>query len=94
MYCIYIYIYKYLCTLICFHPYTSLPSSPLKVFRIEGQHLLAFWSQHLQSRPMVLGGASLGGGIAMDFAVQHPEVWIAPVVERWWCLGETRFFGV
>jgi pimeloyl-ACP methyl ester carboxylesterase len=22
---------------------------------------------------MVLGGASLGGGIAMDFAVQHPE---------------------
>jgi len=37
------------------------------------QHLLAFWSQHLQSRPMVLGGASLGGGIAMDFAVEHPE---------------------
>ena len=22
---------------------------------------------------MVLGGASLGGGIAMDFAVKHPE---------------------
>lgn len=37
------------------------------------EHLFAFWSQHLRGRPMVLGGASLGGGIAMDFAVAHPQ---------------------
>ncbi|CAE8598616.1 unnamed protein product [Polarella glacialis] len=36
-------------------------------------HLYAFWQQHLGSRPMVLGGASLGGGIAIDFAAAHPE---------------------
>jgi len=36
-------------------------------------HIYAFWKQHLGGRPMVLGGASLGGGIAIDFAVAHPE---------------------
>lgn len=36
-------------------------------------HLYAFWKQHLDSQPMVLGGASLGGGIAIDFAVAYPE---------------------
>lgn len=36
-------------------------------------HLHAFWKQHLGGRPMVLGGASLGGGIAIDFAAAYPE---------------------
>lgn len=36
-------------------------------------HLYAFWQQVLGGRPMVLGGASLGGGIAIDFAAEYPE---------------------
>ena len=64
MFCIYISIYTYIIYM----------NTHIYVSKSSGQHLLAFWSQHLQSRPMVLGGASLGGGIAMDFAVEHPEV--------------------
>lgn len=37
------------------------------------QHLYQFWKT-LVRRPMVLVGASLGGAVAMDFALQHPEV--------------------
>lgn len=37
------------------------------------EHILAFWDQVLQRRPVALGGGSLGGGIAMDFCVAHPE---------------------
>jgi len=37
------------------------------------QHIYAFWKQKLGGRRMILAGASLGGGIAMDFATQHPE---------------------
>ncbi|CAK0877463.1 unnamed protein product [Prorocentrum cordatum] len=36
-------------------------------------HLHAFWQQVLGGRPMALGGASLGGGIAIDFAAAYPE---------------------
>lgn len=36
-------------------------------------HLQAFWQQHLGGRPIAIGGASLGGGIAMDFAAAFPE---------------------
>ncbi|CAM9698189.1 unnamed protein product, partial [Chrysoparadoxa australica] len=36
-------------------------------------HLHAFWSQAMKGRPMVLVGASLGGGIAVDFAHRYPE---------------------
>lgn len=36
-------------------------------------HLYAFWKQHLGGRKMVLGGASLGGGIAIDFAASYPD---------------------
>lgn len=36
-------------------------------------HLFAFWREKVQ-RPMVLVGASLGGAIALDFAMEHPEV--------------------
>ncbi|CAJ1447066.1 unnamed protein product, partial [Effrenium voratum] len=41
--------------------------------KAKREHIFAFWSQHLGSRPAVLGGGSLGGGIAMDFAVAHPQ---------------------
>eukprot|EP00929_Paragymnodinium_shiwhaense_P077327 TRINITY_DN39819_c0_g2_i1.p1 TRINITY_DN39819_c0_g2~~TRINITY_DN39819_c0_g2_i1.p1 ORF type:complete len:406 (-),score=50.06 TRINITY_DN39819_c0_g2_i1:202-1419(-) len=37
------------------------------------EHLYAFWKQKLGGRKMVLGGASLGGGIAMDFAAAYPQ---------------------
>lgn len=37
------------------------------------KHLHAFWTQHLQGRPMVLLGASLGGAAALHFALRHPE---------------------
>ena len=36
-------------------------------------HLLSFWENVLKRRKMVLLGTSLGGGIAIDFAVSHPE---------------------
>jgi len=36
-------------------------------------HLYSFWQQVLGGRPMIMGGASLGGGIAMDFATTYPE---------------------
>lgn len=41
-------------------------------------HLHRFWQQHIQ-RPMVLVGASLGGAVAIDFAVNYPEVGAANV---------------
>ncbi|CAM6098999.1 unnamed protein product [Calypogeia fissa] len=36
------------------------------------EHLYEFWKTHVK-RPMVLVGASLGGSIAIDFAVTHPD---------------------
>ncbi len=36
------------------------------------QHLLAFCQQVI-GQPVVLVGASMGGGVAIDFAVSHPE---------------------
>ncbi|MEL7352073.1 MAG: alpha/beta hydrolase [Cyanobacteria bacterium P01_A01_bin.116] len=36
------------------------------------QHLLAF-CQQVVGEPVVLVGASMGGGVAIDFAVSHPE---------------------
>lgn len=46
--------------------------APLPSFA-RPQHLLGFWQQQLGGRPMVLVGASLGGAIALDFAIHHPE---------------------
>ena len=37
------------------------------------EHLRAFIEQHLNGRPVVLLGASVGGAIAMDFALHYPE---------------------
>jgi alpha-beta hydrolase superfamily lysophospholipase len=37
------------------------------------EHLYAFWKEHI-GRPMVLTGTSLGGAIAIDFALAYPEV--------------------
>eukprot|EP00879_Flechtneria_rotunda_P024396 GHRR01025859.1.p1 GENE.GHRR01025859.1~~GHRR01025859.1.p1 ORF type:complete len:253 (+),score=59.60 GHRR01025859.1:181-939(+) len=36
------------------------------------EHLHAFWQQHIK-RPMVLVGGSLGGAIALDFALAYPD---------------------
>jgi pimeloyl-ACP methyl ester carboxylesterase len=36
------------------------------------EHLFSFWQEHIQ-RPMVLVGSSLGGAIALDFALEYPE---------------------
>jgi len=37
------------------------------------EHLRAFIEQHLNGRPVVLLGASVGGAIAMDFALHYPD---------------------
>ena len=37
------------------------------------EHLYQFWRQHLGGVPIVLVGASLGGAVAVDFALHHPE---------------------
>ena len=37
------------------------------------EHQYAFWKQQLNGQKVVLLGASLGGAVAMDFAVRHPE---------------------
>ena len=52
---------------------TSLPLSPQQ----KREHLFALWQQHV-GRPMVLLGASLGGAVALDFALHHPEVRCPP----------------
>jgi pimeloyl-ACP methyl ester carboxylesterase len=36
------------------------------------EHLFSFWQQHIK-RPMVLVGGSLGGAIALDFALEYPQ---------------------
>lgn len=36
-------------------------------------HIHAFWKQQLDAEPVVLVGTSLGGAVATDFAVAHPE---------------------
>jgi len=36
-------------------------------------HLYSFWQQLIQ-RPMVLLGASMGGAVAIDFALTYPEI--------------------
>ncbi|KAF6256954.1 Alpha/Beta hydrolase protein [Scenedesmus sp. NREL 46B-D3] len=36
------------------------------------EHLFSFWREHIQ-RPMVLVGSSLGGAIALDFALEYPQ---------------------
>lgn len=37
------------------------------------EHLYQFWKKMIR-KPMVLFGASLGGAVAIDFALEHPEV--------------------
>ncbi|MEL6138099.1 MAG: alpha/beta hydrolase [Cyanobacteria bacterium J06628_6] len=37
------------------------------------QHLYQFWLQHIDARPMVLAGASMGGAAAIDFALTYPQ---------------------
>lgn len=37
------------------------------------EHLYQFWKKMIK-KPMVLYGSSLGGAVAIDFALEHPEV--------------------
>ena len=48
-----------------------LATQPINPAAIK-QHLLAFCQQVI-GQPVVLVGASMGGGVAIDFAVSHPE---------------------
>ncbi|AFZ43643.1 alpha/beta hydrolase fold protein [Halothece sp. PCC 7418] len=50
-------------------------------------HLYAFWKQVIQ-RPMVLSGASMGGAVAIDFALTYPET-----VEQLILLDSAGFAG-
>eukprot|EP00468_Gymnochlora_sp_CCMP2014_P004770 CAMPEP_0167766900 /NCGR_PEP_ID=MMETSP0110_2-20121227/15677_1 /TAXON_ID=629695 /ORGANISM="Gymnochlora sp., Strain CCMP2014" /LENGTH=600 /DNA_ID=CAMNT_0007655131 /DNA_START=240 /DNA_END=2042 /DNA_ORIENTATION=- len=36
------------------------------------EHLYAYWKQYVK-KPMIICGASLGGAIAIDFAINHPD---------------------
>ncbi|CAM9641487.1 unnamed protein product, partial [Phaeothamnion confervicola] len=47
---------------------------------IARAHLMAFWEQVLERRPVVLLGASLGGAIAVDFALASPPGAVAGLV--------------
>lgn len=51
-------------------------------------HLRAFVEQRLGGRPVVLVGASVGGAIAMDFALRYPEV--RGVLNKHACCGGNR----
>lgn len=55
--------------------FTNASPDPLPSINPETikQHLHGFWQQVLGERPMVLGGASMGGATAIDFALTYPE---------------------
>ena len=63
-----------------------LPSIAIAPSTIR-QHLYATWQQ-LINRPVVLLGASLGGAIAIDFALRHPDC-----VERLILVDSVGFSG-
>jgi len=46
----------------------DLPFGPQQ----KREHLYSFWKEMI-GRPMVLTGSSLGGALAIDFALHHPE---------------------
>lgn len=53
-------------------PFKSSPDAALTPAQ-KREHLLAFWRAKMGGRPMALVGASLGGAVALDFALEHPE---------------------
>jgi pimeloyl-ACP methyl ester carboxylesterase len=53
-------------------PFSRAPDAPLPP-SAKRAHLLSFWRDRLGGRPMLLVGASLGGAVAIDFALEHPE---------------------
>jgi pimeloyl-ACP methyl ester carboxylesterase len=52
----------------------NIPYNP----QVIQQHLYAFWQQHLH-RPLILVGASMGGAVALEFALSYPDA-VAQVV--------------
>lgn len=59
-----------------FTDYSLFKSEPGRVIRPEDKaaHLRAFLQAQCARRRVVLVGASLGGAMALDFAVTYPEV--------------------
>jgi len=67
--------------------FTASPPSVAIAPSTIRQHLYATWQQ-LINRPVVLLGASLGGAIAIDFALRHPDC-----VERLILVDSVGFSG-
>ena len=57
----------------------SQPTPP-RPWELVRAHIHAFWQAQLDSEPVVLVGASLGGAVAIDFAAAHPEAIAALVL--------------
>lgn len=51
-------------------PWKDLPSFGPDAKR---EHLFAYWRQVAEGRPLVLVGASIGGAVAIDFALAYPH---------------------
>jgi len=52
-------------------PFTQQPDLTISPQQ-KREHLFSFWQQNI-GRPMALVGGSLGGAIALDFALAYPE---------------------
>lgn len=52
-------------------PFTQQPDLKISPQQ-KREHLFSFWQQHI-GRPMALVGGSLGGAMALDFALAYPE---------------------
>ena len=52
-------------------PFTQQPDITISPQQ-KREHLYSFWQQNI-GRPMALVGGSLGGAIALDFALAYPE---------------------
>jgi pimeloyl-ACP methyl ester carboxylesterase len=52
-------------------PFTQQPDLIISPQQ-KREHLYSFWQQHI-GRPMALVGGSLGGAMALDFALAYPE---------------------
>jgi len=55
-------------------PFTeAITSSGAEPWDLIREHQYAFWKRQLDGQKVTLLGASLGGAVALDFAVSHPE---------------------
>ena len=54
-------------------PFTAAVEGGAKPWDLIREHQYAFWKRQLNGQKVTLLGASLGGAVALDFAVSHPE---------------------